>query len=100
MDYDDALVAGVRTHMNADHLDDSLLIVQTRGARPAATAAQVLSLDEAGVWFNVVSPAGAEQVLVGWIESPNSRMDVRRDLVRMVEAAHASTDAPPPQATQ
>ena len=48
--FDPAVVDAVLAHMNADHLEDNLLIVRAHGV-PEATAASMSDADgEAGTW--------------------------------------------------
>ena len=46
--FDDAVISGVTRHMNEDHADDTLLIARALGARPGATDARMIGLDNDG----------------------------------------------------
>lgn len=90
-DFEPAVVEAVLAHMNDDHLEDNLLIVQAFGA-PEATAAAMAGVDaEAGTW-EVVGPEGPMgEVRVPW---PGGRItergEIRREVVALYDAACAA----------
>lgn len=93
--FDDAVVTGVLTHMNGDHLDDSLDIVRAFGALEA-TAAVMTDLDtEAGVWTATVDGAPIE-VRVPWPGGPLSeRPQLRVAVVELHQQARERLGLPP-----
>lgn len=85
------VVEAVLAHMNDDHADDSLRIVQAFG-RPAATAAEMVGLDEhGGVWWvEVVDEGGGDgsELRVAWPDAPvTERADLRRAVVELHDQA-------------
>lgn len=95
--FPDEVVAAVLTHMNDDHLDDSLIIVQGH-AEPAATSATMTGLDsDAGMWSAVVD--GTDVTLrIPWTETAVERPDIRREVVRLYDAALEKLGRPPREA--
>lgn len=87
--FSEATVSAVVAHMNADHLEDSLLMVRTLGARPEAVAATVATVDPAGVHFAVNLPDGTTSVVVPWGAPVVDRAGIRHELVDMVERGRA-----------
>lgn len=91
------VVTAVAEHMNDDHEDDSLLIVQALGGAHDAESAQVTHLDGDGVDFTV-STGGAERIVrVPWSRPLTERRQIREEFVRMyTEAARAQGRTPRP----
>lgn len=81
------VVDAVCAHMNDDHTEDSLRIVQAF-ARPSATAAAMSGLDgDAGLWSATVDGVD-EEVRVPWPAAPiTERAQIRREVVALYEAA-------------
>lgn len=81
------VVAAVLAHMNDDHAQDSLRIVQAF-ARPEASAAVMTGLDEnAGIW-RAETAAGSEELRIDWPAAPISeRAEIRREVVALYEQA-------------
>lgn len=69
MPFDDATCDAVLAHMNDDHRDDSLRIVQAHG-HPGATAAEMTGLDEHGGTWHVTEGAAEATLRVGWPDGP------------------------------
>jgi hypothetical protein len=95
----DDVIAAIARHMNDDHVDDSLLIVQTLGGRPDATNVFMSGLDGDGVIFDVTSDTerGIE-VRVPWSAPIVERPQVRQEVVRMYVDACAQAGITPRQA--
>lgn len=94
--FEPAVVDAVIAHMNGDHVEDNLLIVQANGA-PEATAASMIGLDSAaGVW-EVIGPEGPmDQVRVPWPAGEISeRAEIRREVVALYDAACATLGVAP-----
>lgn len=87
--FDDATVAGVTSHMNADHTDDTLLICRTLGERPTATAAAMTGLDGDGGDYVVTVDGTEETIRIPWGRPLTERAEIRTEVVRMYEAACA-----------
>jgi hypothetical protein len=88
--FDDSVVNAVLTHMNTDHPEDNLLIVQAFG--PAdATAARMTGLDGNGGCWAFQTPAfegEREQALVvPWSAPISERAEIRREVVVLYERA-------------
>ncbi|MCZ4499433.1 MAG: hypothetical protein JWQ74_1986 [Marmoricola sp.] len=81
------VVAAVLSHMNDDHGDDSLRIVQAF-ALPDATAALMTDLDgDVAVWSATVGDL-TEEVRIAWPAAPiTERAEIRREVVVLHEQA-------------
>lgn len=81
------VVDAVCAHMNDDHTEDSLRIVQAF-ARPSASAAVMSGLDgEAGTWTATVDGVD-DEVRVPWLAAPiTERAEIRREVVALYESA-------------
>jgi hypothetical protein len=88
------VVDAVLSHMNDDHADDSLTIVNAF-AEPGATAATMTGLDaEGGEWEATVGDRTVT-VRVPWIERATDRAGLRREVVRLYDAALERLGLPP-----
>src|SRR4051794_8398679 len=85
--FDDATVAGVTSHMNADHTDDTLLICRALGDRGAATEATMVGLDGDGGDYLVTIGDTEETIRIPWSRPLTERAEIRTEVVRMYEAA-------------
>ncbi|MEZ5321999.1 MAG: DUF2470 domain-containing protein [Microthrixaceae bacterium] len=82
------VIEAITSHMNSEHVDDSLIIVRSHGGVPDATGALVAHLDERSITFSVDRPDGpAGTVVVPWPAPVAERADIRRELVALVESA-------------
>ncbi len=81
------VVDAVLAHMNDDHHEDSLRIVQAFGV-PDATAAVMAGLDcEAGFW-TVTTAAGEVEHRVPWPAGTiTERAEIRREVVALYDQA-------------
>lgn len=90
------IVAAVTAHMNDDHTEDSLLIVQTLGGIPDASEAVVDDLDDTGVNFSVIIGTEVRTVRLPWERTLQERAEIRQEFVRMyreaARQAHISAD--------
>lgn len=94
------VVAAVCSHMNDDHVEDSLLIVRSLGGRPEATAASMTSLDDtAGIFVATVDGEQVE-VRVPWSEPISERAQIRAEVVRMYHEACAALGIEPRAAAE
>ncbi|WP_349866623.1 DUF2470 domain-containing protein [Leifsonia sp. WHRI 6310E] len=86
--FDEATLAGVLGHMNADHTGDNLLIVRAFG-RPEAVSATMTGFDGDGGDWRVELADGSSAVLrVPWPGGPIAeRPEVRREVVALHEEA-------------
>ena len=87
--FDEATVAGVTAHMNADHTDDTLLICRALGDRDGATAATMVGLDGDGGDYVVTVDGNDEQIRIPWSRPLTERGEIRVEVVRIYEAACA-----------
>lgn len=80
--------------MNGDHPEDSLLIVRAF-ANPDATAATMADLDEnGGTWHATID--GADTVVtVPWSATISERVEIRREVVVLYDAACAKLGVTP-----
>jgi hypothetical protein len=90
------VVTAVLAHMNDDHGDDSLRIVQAF-ARPDATSAVMTGLDEhVGVWQATTGTA-VEELRIPWPAAPiTERAEIRREVVALHDQACAALGVAPP----
>jgi putative heme iron utilization protein len=93
--FDDATVAGVTSHMNADHTNDTLLICRSLGGRPDATAATMTGLDGDGGDYLVTVGGADETVRIPWSRPLTERAEIRVEVVRMYEEACAQLGIEP-----
>lgn len=84
MPFDDATCDAVLAHMNDDHRDDSLRIVQAHG-HPGATEAEMTGLDEHGGTWHVTEGTAEATLRVGW---PGAPVTERAGLRTAVVALH------------
>ncbi len=81
------VVAGVLTHMNADHTGDSLAIVQVNFAANAVSA-EMTGLDsDEGVWTATYSDGSTREVRVPWGHPVETSEEVRKVVVAISKAA-------------
>ena len=83
--FDNAVISGVTRHMNEDHADDTLLIARALGARPDATDARMIGLDNDGGDYEVVTPSGTETIRIPWARRLSERIEIRQEIVRMYD---------------
>ncbi|MCM3516519.1 DUF2470 domain-containing protein [Nocardioides sp. P86] len=84
------VVDAVLAHMNDDHAEDSLRIVRAHGY-PAATSAEMTSVDAHGGTWHVVDATGEASLRVAWPGGPvTERAQLRREVVALHEAARAA----------
>lgn len=87
MNFDDAVITAVTSHMNDDHIEDSMIVAKAFGY-PEATASKMVGLDaHAGVW-HVTDAAGEHELRVEWPGGEiTERPQVRRQVVEIYKAA-------------
>ena len=93
-DFAPAVVEAVLHHMNDDHTDDSLVIVQGH-AEPRATSARMTGLDAEGGDWEATVDGSPVTVRVPWTERAVERADLRREVVRLYDAGLANLGRPP-----
>jgi putative heme iron utilization protein len=81
------VVAQIAAHMNGDHADDNVLIVQALGGVQTATAARVSGLDADAMEFAVTVNGIEVPVRVPFSERLTERRQVRAETVRMYHEA-------------
>jgi putative heme iron utilization protein len=94
--FDDDVVEAIARHMNADHADDSRVIVQAFG-HPAGEVTDVTmtGLDGDGIDFRAVLASGdAVDVRVPWSTRLTERAQVRVEVVRLYDEACAQLGLP------
>lgn len=96
--FSDQVIDAVRSHMNMDHTDDSLLIVRSLGGRAAATAAEMSTMDGDAVEFTATVDGNTEAVRVPWSEPLTERGQVRVEITRMYHDACAALGIAPREA--
>ena len=93
--FSDEVVAAVCDHMNHDHPEDCLLIVQGLAGRTEATSARMVSFDRQAADFVAVTPVGELATRVPFSEPVHERAQIRAEVVRMYHEACAATGLPP-----
>ena len=76
-------------HMNRDHGQDNLLIVQQLGQLPDAARAMMSGMDSDGIDFVAQSGGHEIDVRLPWSRQLTERAQVRLEVVRMAEHARA-----------
>jgi putative heme iron utilization protein len=89
------VVAQIAHHINGDHADDILLIVQALAGVTTATAARVSGLDADGLEFAAVVDGIEVPVRVPFAEHLTERRQVRAETVRMYRDACAALGQEP-----
>jgi putative heme iron utilization protein len=85
--FDNEVVAAVVAHMNADHVEDSLVICRVFGDLPELTSAVMVGLDGDGADFEVDGPGGSGRVRVRWSEPISDRPRIREEIARLFHEA-------------
>ena len=76
----------VMSHMNTDHLADSLAIVRVVGQTPDATSVVLADLRQDGAHFQATLSNGTiTSVVIPWSNTPVERADIRHELVAWTE---------------
>jgi hypothetical protein len=87
------VVGAILHHMNDDHTDDSLTIVRAFADR-AADAATMTDVDADGGTWDVVVDGRTQSHTVPWLGQVVERADIRREVVRLHDAAVAQLGLP------
>lgn len=81
-------IQSVVEHMNDDHADACLRIVQTLGDKPTALAASMTGMDESGVDFSArVSDSENQQVRVVFDKAVSEESQIRARIVALAKRA-------------
>lgn len=84
------VIRQVTTHMNDDHLDDSLLICQELGDCPEAFAAEMQTMSTTDISFLVTTEEGEKLLTFDWEEPITSRPQIRAEVKKLYERAAAA----------
>ena len=85
------ILDAVISHMNNDHLADSLAIVRVVGQTPDASAVVLSDLGVDGAHFEAtLSDGSTASVLIPWSQTPVERADIRHELVAWTEQSTSS----------
>lgn len=82
-------------HMNADHANDSLLIVKALGGESTATSATMSGMDGEAIEFDAVVNGVTKRVRIPWSSPLTERAQVRPEVVRMYREACARLGVAP-----
>ena len=93
--FDEATIAGVTSHMNGDHPEDTLLICRGLGERPTASAATMTGLDGDAGTYEVTVDGVTEVLRIPWTQRLHERREVRTEVVKLYEAACAAMGVEP-----
>jgi len=89
-EFDDDALRGVLGHMNADHVDDNLLIARAFGDAGAAAAVMTGFDGDGGDWSVTAADGIVTPLRVGWPGGHiTERREVRREIVALYDAACA-----------
>lgn len=91
--FDDGVIAAVAQHMNDDHSQDSLLIVQELLPAPRVTEVQMAHLDFDGVDYLIVDEGEPRIVRVPFASPALQRSDLRAVFVALYDQAVAARAA-------
>lgn len=81
-------------HMNEDHADACLTIVQTLGKRQAAQTAHMISMDDSGVDFSIqTGECDSEKVRVLFDKKITQEAQIRGRIVSLAKRAKAMQTA-------
>lgn len=92
--FSEDVVAAVCRHMNDDHPEDGLLIVQALGGQPAATAATAVGVDATAMHFEAVVDGEPVRTAVRFSEPVSRRPQIRLAVVELYERACAVAGVP------
>jgi len=84
------LADGAIEHLNADHADACLLMVQRLGGRPDAVSAEVTALDRYGIDLLATGSEGAGRVRLPFDEPVVTGPDIRAATVALAHRARAA----------
>jgi putative heme iron utilization protein len=80
------VVEAICRHMNVDHPDDCLRMVQGLGG-VQASAATMTGLDDLAAFFTATTDTGEVEVVLPWSHQLTERAEVRTEVVVMHEQA-------------
>lgn len=81
------VVTAILTHMNGDHTNDNLLIVQAFST-PSATSAVMTGFDGSVATWDATVGETTREVRIAWPAGPiTERAEVRREVVALYDAA-------------
>ncbi|MFC4337330.1 DUF2470 domain-containing protein [Salininema proteolyticum] len=81
--FTDDVIAAVCRHMNADHPEDTLVMVRGLGGRPEATAARMTGFDGDGGDYLAEVGGSEVPVRIPWERPLTERAEVRPEVVRI-----------------
>jgi len=90
----DPFAAGAVDHLNADHADACLLMVQRLAGRNDAEAAVVTGLDRYGLDLVATGPSGPGRVRLGFDEPVSTPSEVRAATVALARRAREASPDP------
>lgn len=91
---DDDIVNGVVQHMNEDHSDACLTIVQTLGGLPEASTAQMIGMDTMAIEFCAVMADNTSTSTRVMFDKPiTDSRQIRGHLVSMAKRARKNTQS-------
>ncbi len=92
--FEESIVSAVLSHMNNDHPEDNLLIVQAFG--PADASAVVMTtLDHLGGTWTFSSDGASGELTLPWTAEISERAEIRREIVSLYDAACEKLDVAP-----
>jgi putative heme iron utilization protein len=83
------VVAAIMRHMNGDHAEDCLLICQSLGGRPQATAAVMSDMDQEAIEFQATVDGREVPIRIPFSTTLTERAQVRVEVTRMYHEARA-----------
>lgn len=92
--FEEPIVSAVLSHMNNDHPDDNVLIVQAFGPSDA-TAVVMTTLDHLGGTWTFESAGATGELTLPWSTEISERAEIRREIVALYDAACEKLDVVP-----
>jgi hypothetical protein len=86
-DFAPEIVDAISGYMNANQAESNLVIVQTLGETPEATAAKLVGFDSEAAFFMATVIEGELEVRVAWSYEVTTRDQVREQLFSMLDRA-------------
>lgn len=91
----DEVIAAVAHHMNADHVDDNVVICRGLGGCDDATAATFVGMTTKVARFTVTEPGGEREIEIGFADEVSERAQVRTEVAGLYHRSAAMLGLPP-----
>ena len=92
--FEESIVTAVLSHMNNDHPEDNVLIVQAFGPSDASSVVMT-TLDHLGGTWTFESDGANGELTLPWTAGISERAEIRREIVALYDAACEKLDIVP-----